>query len=203
MVIVYIILAVVFGAAFVFGQLGHFVGPGHFMIRWLITGPIERPKLSPPMPITGPNTRGQQEEVGIQIQNMPYEGRLKRWIRRKAEDVVAITFEVVGESGATIFSGQGRWTNEGSYDWTVSIPPTGPYESGIRQMYLFQKHEGEEKANARGGRIEGNPEIALGDYQIKLNVYDSEERATYYVADMFVTKRLEGFKIENIRPRTE
>ena len=115
--------------------------------------------------------------------------------------MVTVTFEVIDESGESIMRGRGVWEIVGLS--VTSIPPTGPYESGIRYMHLFQKREGEETAVACRRAVEGTPDMTLGRYDLKLDVYNSEERATNYVADLVVTKELQGFKIENIRPRNE
>ena len=164
------------------------------MIKWLIIGPKERPHLSSPTPTEYPENYTTYKQVGISIQNMPYDGMLKRWIRRKVEEIVAVTFEVINESGDSVTSGQRRFVG--------GIPPTGPYESGIRDMQLFGKHEDAETASAILREV-GTRDISLGRHQLKLAVYNSEERATNYVADLVVTKDLKGFKIENIKPRNE
>lgn len=199
MFIVIIILAVVFGGAAVFGQLGHYAGPGHFMIEWLVIGPKERPNLSMPWPAEYPENYDTFKQIGIRIQNIPYQGRLKRWVHQKTEGIVVVSYEVIDENGTVLMRGQGHW----DFGWSESIPPTGPYESGIRQLNLFQKHGGTDIAQATWKPRKGTGDIGLGNYQLNLDVYNTEEQATSYIADLVVTKELQGFKIENIRLHNE
>ncbi len=169
------------------------------MIRWLVINPIERPHLSAPRIIESYHSGNTFKKIGIEMQNMPYEGWLKSWVNRKAEEVVTVDYEVIDPFGEVVMRGDGRWEHGAG----TRIPPTGGRESGIRQMYLFNKTDGVEIASAQWMAREGGYELPPGGYTLNGVWRNTANVPAEFRFGLYVTEDLEGFGLEDVIPHTE
>ena len=108
-----IILGLITLVAAVLTALETWFGWVRSMIRWLFINPKEKPHLSSPRIIEHTFNAATVKEIGIEIQNMPYEGWFPWLIHRRAENSASIDYEVIDPFGEVVMEGEGRWESPG------------------------------------------------------------------------------------------
>ena len=169
------------------------------MFRYFFINPVERPHLSAPRIIESYRSGNTFKEIGIEMQNMPYKGWLKSWVHRRAEELVTIDYEIIDPFSEVVMQGNGHW----EHGWGARIPPTCGRESGIRKMYLFNKHEGADMAKAQWAAGEWGFDLPLGGYTLKGIWRDTKNNPTEFQFGLYVTEDLEGFGLEDATPASQ